>query len=79
MGNFFSNDNIENANIQQKKDNKSDIENKYEEDNNILQTDLATNMIINNHINNDINISKPNYLKYRKKYLKEKQLYYNKK
>jgi hypothetical protein len=71
MGNFFS-------------DNTKKITNNTE-DNNILQTDVASNMIIdtyNSHTDNIIhsnNINKINYLKYKKKYLKEKQIYYNKK
>jgi hypothetical protein len=74
MGNFFS-------------DNTEKITNNTE-DNNILQTDVASNMIIdtyntyNSHTDNIIhsnNINKINYLKYKKKYLKEKQIYYNKK
>ena len=67
MGNFFSNDEINNT---------------YDEDNKILQTDVATNMIIdesnNNNHNQEINY-RLNYLKYKEKYLKEKQLYINKK
>ena len=72
MGNFFSDDNTnkqDNFNIEDKQNSKN------EEDNNILQTDVATNMIINDNIN----IDKLNYVKYKKKYLKEKQIYYNKK
>jgi hypothetical protein len=82
MGNIYSND-IDNKILQTDVATNMIIDvtkNTYDEDNKILQTDVDTekNMIIDESNNQEINY-KINYSKYKKKYLKEKQLYINKK